>query len=184
MISNAFNLVLVLLFEEKRMKLINIMALSVVFISLSMGSAIAGGNNIAFVQVQKILAKSPKVKAIEKKMEREFSKRKEGIISKGKDLARLEKRYQKDIEIMSDSEAKRLERDIISRRRALKNLQGEFQEDFVLRRNEELGKLQKHIREVIKKIAKEEGLDIVLEGGVVYTSERADITDKVLQKMK
>jgi len=154
------------------------------FAGLVMGNAFAGGTNIAVVQVQKILAESPKVKVIEKRMEREFSRRKDEIISKGKDLERLERKYQKDIDVMTDSEAKRLERDIISRRRAFKNIQGEFKEDLVLRRNEELGKLLKKIDEVIQKIAKEEGLDIILKGNVVYVSKRADITNKVLARMR
>ena len=134
--------------------------------------------------MQKILAESPRVKSIEKKMKREFSKREDEIISKGKDLERLQKKYKKDSEVMSESQVKRLERDIISRGRDLKNMQGEFQEDFVLRRNEELGKLQKEIREVIKQIAKQDGIDLILEAGVVFASDKVDITDKVLRRMK
>lgn len=144
----------------------------------------AQGSTVAYVEVQKILAKSSRVKLIEKKMKREFSKREEEIVNKGKELERLQQKYKKDSVVMTEKEIKRLERDIITRGRDLKNMQSEFKEDFVLRRNEELGKLQKEIREVITTIAKEEKIDMVFETAVVFYSNKVDITDKVLRRMK
>jgi Skp family chaperone for outer membrane proteins len=37
---------------------------------------------------------------------------------------------------------------------------------------------------VIAEVAKAEGLDIVLESGVAWASERANITDRVLARMR
>jgi outer membrane protein len=77
-----------------------------------------------------------------------------------------------------------LERDIIARRRKLKNEQTAFQEDLALRQNEELGKLRKVIAEVIIEVARQDKLDLVLESGVVWASDRVNITDRVLQRLQ
>ena len=85
---------------------------------------------------------------------------------------------------MSEAERKRLERDIIARTRKLKNAQSEFQEDLALRQNEELGKLRKLIAEVIVKVAKKGGYDLVLESGVVWANDKVNITPRVLKELK
>ena len=85
---------------------------------------------------------------------------------------------------MSAEEAKKLERDIIARRRKLKSDQTAFQEDLSLRQNEELGKLRKVIAEVIISVAQQEKIDLVLESGVVWASDRINLTDKVLERLR
>ncbi|MDD2801761.1 MAG: OmpH family outer membrane protein, partial [Methylococcales bacterium] len=59
----------------------------------------------------------------------------------------------------------------------------EFSEDFNVRRNEELGKLQRRIVEAIRGIAKEQGYDLLLTDGVIYSNEEIDITEQVQKKL-
>jgi Skp family chaperone for outer membrane proteins len=47
-----------------------------------------------------------------------------------------------------------------------------------------MDRLRRVLAEVIAEVAKAEKLDIVLESGVTYASERADITDRVLARMR
>lgn len=144
----------------------------------------AADYKIGFVEVARLLNQSPQVAAVRDKLKKEFSRRDQELLAQGKQIKTLAEQLQRDGAVMSESEAKRLEKDIISRRRKLKNAQTAFQEDLSLRQNEELQKIRKQIAEVIQSIAKENKFDLVLESGVVYSSDRANITDRILERMK
>lgn len=139
---------------------------------------------VAFVNVEKILREAPQAEAVRKRLEREFAPRDKKLLMMQKELKKLEEKLSRDAEVMSESERRKLERKILEKRREFLRAQEEFREDFALRRNEELAKLQKQIFEVIQKLAEEEGIDLLLSGGVVYASERVDVTDQVIERLK
>jgi outer membrane protein len=85
---------------------------------------------------------------------------------------------------MSAAEAKSLQRDIRSRKLRVENAKEELESDRRLRLNEEMDHLRRVLSEVIAEVANAEKLDIVLESGVTWASERANITDKVLARMR
>lgn len=144
----------------------------------------AADYKIGFVEVARLLNQSPQVEAVRDKLKKEFSRRDQELLAQGKQIKTLAEQLKRDGAVMSEGEAQRLEKDIISRRRKLKNAQSAFQEDLSLRQNEELQKIRKQIAEVIQSIAKESKFDLVLESGVVYASDRANITDRILERMK
>lgn len=146
--------------------------------------AVSAATKIAFVEVGRVLKDSPKVKAVQEKIRKEFAHRDDQLVAEAKQLQKLKEKLAKDSAIMSDAEVKRLERDVLSRTRKLKNSQSEFQEDVTLRQNEELGKLRKEIAEVIIDVAKKGGYDLVLESGVVWAAPKINITDQVLKTLK
>ena len=148
------------------------------------GNAMAAGTKVAYVQVAKVLQAAPQVKAIKERIRREFARRDDQLVAEQKKLKKLKEKLDRDAAIMSESEKKRLERDIIARARKLKNAQSEFQEDLSLRQNEELAKLRKVITEVVIKVAKKGGFDMVLESGVVWTKDQYNITNRVIQELK
>ena len=155
-----------------------------VFLVFTSTNVLASGNKIAYVEVGRVLQDSPQVKAVKEKIRREFAKRDDQLVAEQKKLKKLKEKLARDGAIMKESEKKRLERDIITRARKLKNAQSEFQEDLALRQNEELNKLRKIIAEKIIKVAKKGGYDIVLESGVVWASDKVNITDKVMKEMR
>lgn len=160
-------------------------ASTLLLLSLAVGASTAAAETkIAFVEVARLLKDAPQVQQVRDRIKSEFARRDDELVAQQKQLKQLEEKLERDGAIMSDAEAKRLERDIIARRRKLKNEQTAFQEDLALRQNEELGKLRNVIAEVIVEVARQEQLDLVLESGVVWSSDRANITDKVLQKLK
>lgn len=139
---------------------------------------------IAFVNVERVLREAPQAEAVRKRLEREFAPRDEKLLAMQEELKKLEEKLERDGEVMSESERRKLERKILEKRRELLRAQEEFREDFAIRRNEELAKLQKQILDVVQQLAREEGIDLLLSGGVLYASERVDVTDKVIAKLK
>jgi len=165
------------------LKKITVFGFLVLFLVTASGMAVAA-TKIAYVEVGKVLQESPQVKAVKEKIRKEFSKRDDQLVAEQKKLKKLKEKLQRDGSIMSEAEVKRLERDIIARTRKLKNAQSEFQEDLALRQNEELSKLRKVIAEVIVKVAKKGGYDLVLESGVVWANDKVNITKQVLKELK
>jgi len=51
-------------------------------------------------------------------------------------------------------------------------------------RSQKLAELQQQIRGIIEDIAAQDNFDLILSDGVVYSTDKLDITGKVLDKMK
>jgi outer membrane protein len=136
-----------------------------------------------FVNAVKVMEAAPQVEKANARLEQEFAPRQRRIVTAQQEVRRLEEKLAKEETTSSDTESRNLSRDLMAKKRDLKREQDEFREDYNIRRNEELDKLQKRIVEVIQGLAKEEGYDFILSDGVVWASERVDITDKVLRRL-
>lgn len=146
-------------------------------------NALAESYKIGFVNATKVFEESTQYIQAKERLQSEFSRREKEILSDQKQLKQLEEKLQRDGDTMSDSEVKRLERDILARQRKLKTMQTEFREDLNLRQNEEFQKLRTQIREIIQDVGKAQGIDLIVSDGVVYYSNKIDISDLVLEKL-
>jgi len=139
---------------------------------------------IGVVNAGMVLDKSPQKEKALARLEKEFASRSSSLEKKIKNLRAKQERLSKDAAILGADERKKKERDILSEQRELKRLQDEYSEDLSIRRNEELRKLEKEIAETIVGLAKKESYDLVVYQGVIFASERTDMTNKVLQLLK
>ncbi|MCH9698382.1 MAG: OmpH family outer membrane protein [Gammaproteobacteria bacterium] len=139
---------------------------------------------IGFVNVPRILDSAPQAAKAKKELEKEFAPRDKKLVAMQKKKTKLEERKKKEGDVMSQSEQQKLERDLISLNREIRRAQEEFREDFNIRRNEELGKLQKVVFEAIQSLAKEKNFDLLVTDGVVFASERIDVTADIESKLK
>lgn len=147
-------------------------------------SANAAELKIGVVNAGMVLDKSPQKEKALARLEKEFASRSKSLEKKIKDLRARQERLAKDGAILGADERKAKERDILSDQRELKRLQDEYSEDLSIRRNEELRKLEKEIAETIVGLAKKESYDLVVYQGVIFASERTDMTQKVLELLK
>ena len=138
---------------------------------------------IGVVNAQKVLEQAPQAEAARKRLDGEFAPRDKAVTEMQKELRRDEERLEKDGAVMSEPERSKLEREIVAQKRDFKRKQEEFREDLNGRRNEEFGRLQKLIADVILNVAKSGGYDLVLTDGVLYASDKVDMTDTVLQRL-
>jgi len=156
-------------------------ALSVVSACYSGG--VFAETKIGFVDTAKLMEAAPQVKAAQGKIESEFAPREKELVGLQREIQTLEERLTRDGTVMSESEKAKLERDILGKRRDLKRSQEEFRDDLNIRRNEVLATLQRDVFEAVNAFAKEEKYDLILGQGVVYSSDKIDITDGVLKKL-
>lgn len=147
-------------------------------------NALAQDVKVGFVNVAKVLDESPQAAQARERIEKEFAPRDRALLAQQKELRALEDQLVRDGAVMTEDQRVKLEQDIRSRRREMRRTQEEFREELNLRRNQELSKLQRRVIEVIQELAKAESYDLVVTDGVVYASERIDITAKVVGRLK
>jgi outer membrane protein len=142
---------------------------------------------VGFVNMAVILEKAPQADAARKDLEREFSTREANLAAERAAIKEMKEQLATDGEIMSSSKRESLTYKVRKREREYVRAMDDLKDDFNLRYNELRDKLQNDISKVIVDLAKNEKYDLMVrEGvtGVLYASERIDITDKILTRLK
>ena len=147
------------------------------------GPAAAADLRIGFVDVARVLDQSPQAEEARLRIQAEFAPIDQEIVRLQRELRALEEQLVRDGAVMANPDRQRLEREVLSRKRDLRRSQEEFREDLNLRRNQELQKLQRQVVLTIRAMAKSEGYDLVISDGVLFASERVDITGTVLERL-
>ena len=136
---------------------------------------------IGYVVVEKILKEAPQTAASNKKLEKEFKSRTDGLQKKAKAIQRQEKDFKKNSITMADVERQNAQKKIQNSKIEIQRIERELREDIDIRRREEIGKLQQKINEAIEEMAKTDKYDLILYQGVAYASKEIDITDKLIK---
>ena len=139
---------------------------------------------IGVVNAAAVLEQSPQKKKALARLEKEFLTRSKSLEKKIKNLRAKQQRLSKDAAILKASELQKKERAILAEQRDLKRLQTEYSEDLGIRRNEELRKLEKAIAQTIVDLAKKEKYDLVVYQGVIFASDKVNMTKRVLELLK
>ena len=139
---------------------------------------------IGFVNAARVLEEAPQADEARRKLEQEFSPRDKALVESQQQLRDMEDKLTRDGAVMSETERRKVERDIMTRKRDIKREQDEFREDLNIRRNESFDKLRRRVFEVIVDIAKKESFDLIVSDGVVFASDRIDITGMVVDRLK
>jgi outer membrane protein len=136
---------------------------------------------IGYVVVEKILKEAPQTAASNKKLEKEFKSRTDGLQKKVKAMQKQEKDFNKNSVTMSAAERQKSQKKIQNTKIEIQRIERELREDIDIRRREEIGKLQEKINEAIEEMAKTDKYDLILYQGVAYASKEIDITDKLIK---
>jgi len=139
---------------------------------------------IGVIDPTRIVEQSPQYEAARAQLQKEVSEREQKLAEQQDQIVELQKMLERDATLMSEDEIQRLKTDIRNRDRKVKYAQAEFREDFALRQNELRTKLAKQVEEVVAELAREEKIDLILSEGLVYTSKRIDISDKVVERLR
>lgn len=139
---------------------------------------------VGVVNITLVMEKAPQADTARVVLEKEFKPREQKMLDLQKSIHDQEEKLTRNGAIMSESERTRLERKIISSKRDLQRKQDEFREDFGFKRNELLDKLQRELIAVIQEHAKSNNFDLLLAEGVVYTSEKLDVTQDIIDALK
>ncbi len=149
------------------------------------GPAAAVNYVIGAIDPDRIVERSPQYEQARNELQRAVAERELKLREQQEELTALQERLERDAPLMGNDEVQRLTNDIRNRDRKLKYAQGEAREDLTLRQNEMRTKLGKQVEEVVTELAKERGIDLIVSGkDVFYFSERIDISDEVVERMR
>ena len=136
---------------------------------------------IGYVVVEKVLKDAPQTAASNKKLEKEFKSRTDGLQKKVKAIQKQEKDFNKNSVTMAAADRQKAQKKIQNSKIEIQRIERELREDIDIRRREEIGKLQQKINEAIEEMAKIDKYDLILYQGVAYASKEIDITDKLIK---
>lgn len=139
---------------------------------------------LGYVDAVRLFQDAPQAAQAEAKLRVEFSAREKTLVEQQDKAKNLESRIKTDGLVMSDSERKKLENDLLDLSRNFRRTQEEFREDLNRRRNEEIAKVQEFIKQVIDKIGREEGFDLIFFEGIAFANAELEITAKVLARLE
>ncbi len=145
---------------------------------------------VGVVDLQKIVSELPEAKEAEEQLKELSKKYQDTLLQMQEDLEEKNKQYQKQKSMMSPDKQQQEEESIQTLymqwqqyREEKFGQMGELNQ----RRMDLLDPIEKRVRKAVEKVAKEEGLDIVVNNNpqnLLYFSEKFDITFKVLDRIK
>jgi len=149
---------------------------------LPLANAHAEEFKIGIVNTDRIVREAPQAKAALARIEQEFSKRAKELEEMAARIKSMSEKLDKDAAVLSESERFKRQRELTDLDKDFQRKQGAYREDLSQRRNEELSSVLDKITKVIRQIAETEKYDIVFQEAI-YSSPRADMTDKVLKAL-
>jgi outer membrane protein len=148
------------------------------------GGQAAGLQRIAFIDVQRVLARSASGVAAREQLEREKATMQREMDAKRQELEKLREELEKKGALLTP-EIRRDKQDQFERkRRDAARLADDFQKELERKESTLLQKVLQEVSGIIEKIGKERGYYLIVEkrgAGVIYASTEADLTDEVIR---
>ncbi|VAW87360.1 hypothetical protein MNBD_GAMMA17-1585 [hydrothermal vent metagenome] len=145
---------------------------------------VAADLKLGYVDAVKLFQEAPQAAQSEVMLRKEFADREKELLALQEKAKELEDRLRRDGMVMSESARKKIDSELISLSRDARRNQEEFREDLNRRRNEEIAKVQEFIKQVIDKLGKEEGFDLIFFEGIAFANPELEITSKVLTRLQ
>jgi outer membrane protein len=140
--------------------------------------------HIGVVNPAVLVQKAPQAEAARKRLEHEFAARRHKLQDIKDNLEKESKLLDRNSSVMSSGQLQKKTDELHDKQRHFKQLQSNYNDDVHRREQEEFDKLRKSIYQVIVKVAKERGYDLILSNGIVYATNKIDLTQKVLARLK
>jgi outer membrane protein len=155
--------------------------LLITFLTLN---SFAANLKIGTVNVSKLLEKAPQVVASSQEIAKKFKPVETEILALINKLNAMTDKYNKNKSIMSSDKARITERKIIALKKKIQRKRGDVQEEINIAKTQALQKIQDLINESITFVSKRDKYDLVIYEGIAFNSDKSDMTDLVLQRLK
>lgn len=139
---------------------------------------------IGIIDFQKVLETSIAGKKAQAEISKQGKKMEADLKQKGAEIDEIKKKLEREALVMSKDMREEREREIRIKINDFKTLQKRYMTDFKVQEQQLVQRIQKDIFKIVEEIGKKEGFLLVLEkreGGVLYSPNTNDITDKLIQ---
>ena len=140
------------------------------------------GTRVAVVNSEKVFNESNLAKAMQNRLQNEFTKRQNDLRDSAQRIQTAAEKLDRDAAVMNEAERVRRQRELADQDRELQRKQREFTEDLNQRTFEERAKIAEKANAVLRQIAEQRKLDIIVQEAA-FASPKADITDDVIKAL-
>ena len=148
------------------------------FLAISL-TGFATAQNIAFVDVLKIMNTSKKGEEYKKELKAKIQYYKEKLDKIQKEIKEIQKQLESPV--LSPEAKKKKEEKLKQLKTEGIKLQIKAEQELQKIKAQAERKLVKDIQKIVEKYAKEHNIDIVMVGGTLYQDKAIDITDEILK---
>lgn len=144
-------------------------------------------SKIGFVNINQLLDQAPQAKAAAASLQAEFAPRQQKLMAEQNAIEKLEKKLARNSAVMSTGQRDKLKDEIAHKKREFVRSRDQFEHDLDARRTAAFSKLRPEFYGAISALAKKGHYDLVMGpggSGVLYVSDRVNITKQVLARLK
>jgi len=138
---------------------------------------------LATVDVQQLLLESKAGKQAKEKVEAERNLKQKEITAREEEISRLQREFEKQASILSESARKEKQEAIDRKMRDLRRLYDDFTRDLQKKEADLVRDLLKDITVLIRDYGKEKGYTLILEraqAGIIYSADEIDLTREII----
>jgi outer membrane protein len=151
------------------------------FALLCFVSAASAQTKLAVINLQRAVLESAEIKKASTEMENRFKPRTQQLEQLQKDLAGISQQLQTNAGKLTPQAEADLQAQGQRKQRDAQRLQEDLQADVDRERNDILGRSTQKMQEVVKKLAEEKGLDLIVDvTNAVYFKPALDITNDAI----
>jgi outer membrane protein len=151
----------------------------------SVGATESTALKIGVINVADILKASPEMSAMNEKLRTQFEPRQQKIMALQQSLNDDQAKLKRDGTIMSETERATLQEKMAVGQRDLRRQQEDFMQDARAEEKRVMDVMLDKINHAVQEIADKEHYDVILQRSMVaFSSDRADLTQQVIVKLK
>lgn len=158
--------------------------LAAIILLVASGAAAQAPSRIAYVDVQRILARSSAGVAAREQIERDKASMQKDLDAKQTEMAKLEDELTKKGMLLSADVRREKQETLERKRRDFRRLVDDYQRELEKKERDLLQKVLQELTGVIERYGKQHGYLMILEkrsAGVVYGAVEADLTDEIVK---
>ena len=158
------------------------LAIVMIAFGASQVNAQDAGTRVAVVNSEKVFNESNLAKAMQTRLQNEFTKRQNDLRDSAQKIQTAAEKLDRDGAVMNEAERVRRQRELADQDRELQRKQREFTEDLNQRTFEERAKIAEKANLVLRQIAEQRKLDVIIQEAA-FVTPKADITDDVIKAL-
>ena len=151
---------------------------------LPLATGYAAELKLGFVNMERLFAQAPQAEAASKKLSQEFSAKQEKLAAQQTEIKRQEEQLLREGDVISPAQRRDQEQALQNMKREFRRTQEDFRDEVNMRRNEITAKFQEQVQHAVDAVGAEGGYDFIFYEGVAYNSNKVDLTDKVLERLR
>jgi outer membrane protein len=147
-------------------------------------SLLAADLKVGVLNMKKLSAEAPQAELINKRLQELLKQPKEELDTLVAELETLAQKIDKDKLMSSPSQVDKMKQQYRQKAMLLQQKEAALNRGLQNAQARASGVFGEAVMQVVNKIAKDENYDLIMHEGVIFFSEKLDITDKVLKLMR